>query len=156
MPAGDMLPDDTATEYAIEVNGWLAAADGFGDADFAVFSIDGLGGAEVEGQDIPWSLGDGSRATVDVNRSPLLAFGIRCKTGTVGTAETALRLAQTAWKAQAEDVELHIRIPGFGHVYYVGRTRGLNPVRVFPAGGIFTATVSFLATDPTETIVEDP
>lgn len=152
MPAGDII-DDLVTAsypgYAAECNAYVIADDGAEGADWYLRGLDGFGGADIEGRDIDLSLSPGVRATTDRETAPLLALTVQVNAGSAGAAETALAELTTAWRSLTADTQLHLLIPGRGHVYMVGRPRSVRANRVNPAAGIFTAVASFLATDPT-------
>lgn len=151
MAAGDLLPT-SGEQYAIEVRGFLAADAGFGGADWYVKNVDSFGDEIVEDQDTGLDLTDGVVAATDTLGAVPLIFTLACGTGSASTAELAYLDVKAAF-TKGTDEELHMYVPGVGHVYFVGRCRGSSPKRVFMAGGVMWAQVTFLATDPTMNVV---
>lgn len=154
MPAGDLLPstDDT---YAVECNGHLIADAGFGSAVFFVKDLAGVGDYEVRDHDVQFGLVDGVRATTDTNAGPLIVVTAQCNTGAPGTAEAAYAAMAADWKASSTDTELHLMVPGLGHISYDGRTRGTVCRRVNPGVGYFMVTARFQAFGAYE-VIEEP
>lgn len=148
MPAGDRLPTSGDT-FALEVNGFLAADNGFDGADWwIVGDLTGFGEITVRDQDTDLHGVNGAMAALDtIAKQPIIAT-LACNTGTASTAEAAYREAATAFTA-GPDTELHIWAPDWGHVYYTGRGRGSVPRRINMASGVMFAQCTFMALDPT-------
>lgn len=151
MPAGDLLPT-SGEQYALEVRGFLAADSGFGSADWWIVQIDGLGDVIVRDQDTQLDLANGAVAATDTFGAVPLIFTLTCRTGSASTAEEAYADVAAAF-APGGDEELHLWVPGIGHIYYDGRCRGAVPKRQFMAGGVMFAQVTFMALNPIPTEV---
>lgn len=145
MPAGDLLPT-SGEDYAAEARGLLIAKN-FGGADWWIRELSGLGDVDVADQDIDNPLVDGAIGTVDKVAAPLIVVSVMCATGLASTAELAAADLADAFTAGTDD-ELHLYVPGRGHVYLNGRYRGAR-VTNRQTGGAFQAIAQFLATDPT-------
>lgn len=144
MAAGDDLPT-SGEEYAAEARGLLIAKD-FGDAVWYIRDLSGLGDNDVDNQDVDNPRIAGTNGTVDKDTAPLLVLSLMCKTGLTSTAELAVVDLTTAFKA-GDDDELHLYVPGRGHLAYDGRYRGSKVTSRKP-GGVFQAVAQFLATTP--------
>lgn len=149
MPDGDMLPTSGDEMYASQLGDYLIADGGFGGAVWWMRQIEGFGDVNVKSQDMPYSLADGSKATVDLLEDMMIMQTVRCSTGSAVTGEQAWYDLRTAWLPSTADVDLHLWLPWWGHVKVTGRPRGAKLVdRLFMARGELRATVAFLATNP--------
>lgn len=146
MPAGDLITV-TDDRYEVELRGWLAGAKGT--TDWWVRDLAGYGEVEVVDQDVP-NQGpvDGTTPTVDRVAPPLIVITLLCSEVDAAGAEPTKAAVQAAFTAGATE-ELHLNVPGDGHVYLVGRARGVKFQRTNVGVGQLIATAQFLATDPT-------
>lgn len=124
MAAGDLLDSSTPLKKQVEIQG-LLTGDG---TDFIIVppGISGLGtpsstktaDAELDGT-------DGAYASPD--RMPvrilLFPYQVLNPDDPDEAMVRALDLA-TAWEPVTADVELHLQLRGWGHVYFTGRPRG--------------------------------
>lgn len=150
MPAGDLLPT-SGEHFALELRGFLAAEG----ETWQFRDIAGLGDAVVRSQDTALALADGVVAATDTLDAVALVFTLVCNTGLASTAEVAYLDVAGAFTAGGEE-ELHLYVPGIGHVYFVGRARGSVARRVSVPSGVMLAQCTFLATSPTMVEVPPP
>lgn len=149
MPDGDMLPTSGDETYASQLIDFLIADDGFGGAKWRMRELIGFGDVNVKSQDVPYSMADGSKATVDFAEDMLIMQTLRCSAGSAFAGEQAWDELRTAWAPTSVDVDLHLWLPYWGHVKVTGRPRGAKLVdRLFMAKGQLRATAAFLATNP--------
>lgn len=150
MPAGDLLPT-SGEAFAVEARGFLA----YTGETWDIREIAGFGDVIVKQQDTSLDLSDGVVAATDSLDAVPLVFTLRCATGSASTAELAYLDVAEAFAPGPGDV-LHMWVPGIGHVSFSGRYRGAVARRVSVPGGVMLAQATFLATDPTMTVVEAP
>lgn len=150
MPAGDLLTAD----YQVEIRGLLT---GVG-TNFLIGDegISGLGDVDVKSSDTDLAHADGVYLGRDHNgpRTITVPYLIR-KPGDPATAGSLFYgTLRPAWiKSEATDLELHLRLPGVGHLKAVGRPRGLVSDLTRQKFGLIRAFATFYCGDPTLTVI---
>lgn len=147
MPAGDLISAD----YQAELNGLLMGTGT--EIQFGEGAIGGLGVPQVKTSDSPYDGQDGSAGAPDfldvrVVTLPLLVVPASRDPGDAGLLWTGIELA---W-APARDgvnVELHFQLPGWGHLFLIGRARGATLDASDLKSGVLEALCRFDALDPT-------
>lgn len=147
MPAGDLITGD----YQVELRGNLYGATTGVDIDVA--GIKGLGTPSPKTSDSSYDGQDGSAAAPDfldvrVITIPFVVTAV----GDAGTGMGGLDFINDGWAPARDgvDQELHIQLPGIGHVYFIGRPRGVDDdLALLPKGSIVRAITRFDAIDPT-------
>lgn len=133
-------------DYQASIDGFLM---GTGTAYlFGTNGIDGLGNPPTKTADVPLDGSDGIYASPDYMDARPLLLHIEILEDTATDAFTNLAALAAAWSPTTTDVELHIQLPGFGHVYYTGRPRGLDDHCEDAPNGRIWCEAEFLATDP--------
>lgn len=139
MAAGDLLPTSGET-YAAELRAYLMAET----EDWRITDLKGLGGVKVKARDTGLDSADGSIAAADYLEDWPLIVNMRCSVGSASAAELAIVDLQDAWTASAEDLELHLWIPGREHLKVTGRPRDLEVDRIRPmSSGVAKAQAVF-------------
>lgn len=150
MPAGDLLNED----YQVEIRALLTGAG----TDFLLGEegIGGIGDVEVKALDTDLGHDDGVYLGRDHNgpRTITVPYLIK-KPGDPAAAGTAYySTLRPAWiKSEATDLELHLQLPGIGHLMAVGRPRGLISDLTKQKFGLIRAFATFYCGDPTLTVV---
>lgn len=110
----------------------------------------GLGLPPTKSQDFSLDQADGVYAGRDYLAERLLTFPIVW--GGISQSDVMYGLGGllTAWApSRDEDLELHLGLPGWGHVFFVGRPRGLVEDLSRLKSNEGAAFATFVATDPT-------
>lgn len=153
MPAGDLIEARPSTDWPLvelratlmgKGTGYLIGPPG----------IRGLG-VKVKDADIDLAHDRGDHAAEDYEGPlqitvPLL---IGSNESTAADAASGFVAMRAVWTASASDLELHLQLPGWGHIYVTGRPRGLDDDLVELEGGVVAALAHFKANDPTITVV---
>lgn len=144
MPAGDLI----TAEWQVEIRGLLTGSG-------TVYRlgrqrISGLGRPPVKTSDVELDGQWGSYAARDDQFGPrILIVDYVINEPTLADAMTSFDTLKTAWTAGG-DVELHFQLPGWGHRYVIGRTRGLEEDFADPRvlSGVLPVIAEFHALDP--------
>lgn len=148
MPAGDLITED----WQVELNGLLTGAGTIyqlGDR-----GIDGLGVPKAKTQDVDLVQQHGAEAGApDVMSVRVLLIPYVIVVDGLDNGWNALTLLNIAWEPVAADVELHAQLPGWGHIYWTGRPRGLDIEAQYARTGEFTGIAEFHCLDPVHTVV---
>lgn len=143
MPAGDLLTAD----YQAELQGLLIGAGT--QLEIIPPGITGLAKPAPKTADVPLDEAPGSYGSPDqpADRPITISFAIN---GTdAADAMGLLDDVNDAWAETAADVELHLQLPGWGHVFYEGRPRGVLEVLEHLHTGVIYCLGTFVALDPT-------
>lgn len=133
-------------DYQASIDGFLM---GTGTAYvFGTGGIDGLGNPPAKTADVPLDGTDGIYASPDYMDARTLLMHLEILEDTDAEAFDALKLLKIAWFPVTADVELHIQLPGWGHIYYIGRPRALDDHCEDAPNGRIWCEAEFLATDP--------
>lgn len=146
MSAGDLIVADFQVELRASLFG---ATTGI---DIDVAGIKGLGTPAPKTSDSSYDGQDGSAAAPDfldirVITIPLVVTAV----GDAGTGMSGLDVINDAWAPARDgvDQELHLQLPGIGHVFFIGRPRGVDDdLALLPKGSIVRALTRFDAIDP--------
>lgn len=145
MPAGDLLVAD----WQIELQGVLT---GHGTTyRIGPRRISGLGVPPTKTADTKLDGADGSVGSPDHADVRILIVDYVINATTNALAFDALEALSVPWSPVSANVELHVRLPGWGHVMLFGRPRGLEPTiddSRFLAG-VLPCIAEFHALDPT-------
>ena len=141
MAAGDLITDD----YQVELRGTL-----WGDrvTSWVQAQIGGLLVPSVRSQDVPLDHRDGSVGGLDT-------LGPRIVTIPMLLDGSVLLDTIEQWlPSRYSDIPLHLRLPIFGHISMMGRSRGLvESVMSLDDGGTIAVLARFEALTPTITTV---
>lgn len=152
MPDGDLITDD----WQVEIRGLLT---GRGTTwRLGPKRIKGLGIANVKTADVDLDGQDGTFGSPDYRGTRVLFVDYVINAATVDAAYDAFATLAAAWVPATANIQLHMRLPGFGHIYFTGRPRGLEDQsedrRLL--GGVLPCVAEFHALDPTIYTVTDP
>lgn len=127
MPAGDLLSGDAA-DWQAELNGVLMGD--LTDYKFGELGIEGLGVPAAKSNDTDLVGQDGAYAAPDFMGVRALLIHLTVGATALNAADGFAQLAtlNPAWEPVTADVELHLQLPGLGHIKFVGRPRGLEAV----------------------------
>lgn len=152
MPAGDLITEDWQAELRATLTG-KGTLYGFDEQ-----GITGLG-VTVKSSDLPRQHAAGSYRGRDYADDHIVTIPYVISVNTGTDAEKA-EAAGAAWvdltelwaPSESTDEELHLQLPGIGHVFFTGRPRGLvDDLRLLRVG-VVRALATFFA-DPEMTIV---
>lgn len=148
MPDGDMLPTEGDT-YAAQLDDvLLAGVERHPCAPFWITKVDGFADLNPDPQDMPYSLVDGTKRTIDRQGDMAIVFTCMCGTGDAASMELAYMAVRTVWMSYRDrDADLHLWAPGWGRVKVIGRPRPLKRDLINPRKGVMQITATFLA-DP--------
>lgn len=151
MPAGDLL----AADYQVEIRG-LLTGDGT-DYDLGERGIEGLDELPVDDSgDVPLDEEDGAHLGQDHTgpRTVTVDYLITVPGDPAGAGALYFEDLRPAWaKSTSTDLELHLQLPGFGHLMFTGRPRGLLADLTRQKHGLIRAFATFHCGDPTITVV---
>lgn len=152
MPAGDLIDAD----WQMECQGYLIGAGTIWGNDSAGWT--GIFGATVKTQDTPLPLAPGAVAATDSPDVRVITAAVTTahSSNTVAECIEAMQDLEDAFAASPVDVELHLRLDGLGHVYFVGRPRGVVFDVSRLALGEASALCQFVALDPIAYPVPEP
>jgi hypothetical protein len=153
MPAGDLL---AGINYRCELRGVLFGALS-GTVPCRRLHIDGLGTPKPKTNDHSLQLRPGSVGAPEHPDVRVLIVEFDIVAATDEQAYLALIASNAAWASVTDnvDLELHLQWPGFGHVYILGRPRGLEETADFDRVGadraenVIPCMGEFHALDPT-------
>lgn len=111
--------------------------------------IKGLGLPSVRDHDFDLAGVDGADGGDDTYGVRIITFGIEIATGNYTSAMTAYKSLLAVWARSSTNIELRMRLPGFGEFYVMGRPRGLDEDLANMEFGIVLALARFDALDPT-------
>lgn len=115
---------------------------------FGANGIDGLGNPPTKSADVQLDGRHGIFASPDYMEARPILIHLEIVKDAAADAFNALASLATAWLPTVANVELHIRLPGWGHIYYNGRPRGLDDHCEDAPNGRIWCEAEFLATDP--------
>lgn len=145
MAAGDLLSADWQLELRTSLFGagqtWDNSTGGW----------TGLGGTATKTQDVSLDQTDGEIAGTDRRGPRLLTFPLETGGSSPATAMADLSDLLDAWAPSTTDVELHLRLPGWGHFMVAGRPRGAAEDLSLVHAGIVKVLATFYCPDPTIT-----
>lgn len=113
--------------------------------------IGGLLARRVKAADVSLDGADGAYGSIDFEDVKVITVPYEIGTQeTLTQAEALLAFLELgeAWAPQAVDIELHIQLPGIGHVYVVGRPRGLDDDLADVESGVCAGFATFHALEP--------
>lgn len=110
--------------------------------------LTGLGLPKVRRHDFVVGDVDGADGGDDDYEVHLITLPLEIATGNYATAMAALKLLLPVWAKSDTDLDLNMRLPGFGEFYYTGRPRGLDPDVSKMEYGIIQVDCVFEALDP--------
>lgn len=125
----------------------------------------GLGVPAVKTTDVALDQQDGDYPGRDALTARILTFPVEWggqvpigggdfRPGTPADVMTDLTSLSSAWAtAETDQVQLHMRLPGWGHFYVIGRPRGLVEDLTNLKSGEGAALLTFHALDPTIVLV---
>lgn len=145
MPPGDLITDD----YQAELNGVLMGAGT--NYDFGPAGISGLLGIpKAKTADVDFDHKDGSRPSPDFMGVRTVLLHLNVEGIDPEDAFANFALLAIAWEPQGDSalVELHVQLPGIGHVYLNGRPSSLEEDVAAMKSGHLTAIGEFRALDP--------
>lgn len=91
----------------------------------------------------------GTYGAPDFQASPVITVPYAIGGVTPAEAMNYFAILRESWSPVVEDVELHLRLPGWGHIYLLGRPVGLDDDLVELGAGEIGALATFEALDPT-------
>lgn len=149
MSAGDLVEVDYHLELREHLHG-PGTRFSWGPEGWAGFDLG------VKSQDVELDQANGSVAGRDYLSSMVLTFPAIF--GGAGPANVMLDLADLRewWKPSSVDLELHARLPGWGHFAVTGRPRGLTSDLSRMPFGEGRALLTFVVHDPTIDFIPDP
>lgn len=155
MPAGDLLSGDHQVELRAVLFGVVAGDGGFG---FSIdeAGIDGLGVPPTKTADTPLDGQDGSFGAPDFLDVRVLTIPINISGVDEGDVMDGLAILNEAWLPASDgvDLELHMQLPGWGHIKVLGRPRGATPGSYVEVGaGWLPVLCRFDCLDPTITVL---
>ncbi len=143
MPAGDLLVAD----YQLELNGYLAGAGC--DWDNTEVGWSDPTGGEVVSNEVPRSMAAG--VVIGFDTSGPIVFTASLWTPRCYDEAEAWELIEElreAWAPSGStNVELHLQLPGLGHRWLVGRSRGVKPTTERIRQGVAYALATFIGSD---------
>lgn len=116
---------------------------------FGVGGIDGLGNPSAKTADVQLDGRNGEYASPDYLDVRPLLLHLEIVKDTDEDAFTALELLNAAWLPSTSNINLHIQLPGIGHVYYIGRPRSLEADCTEAPSGHISCIGEFVAMFPT-------
>lgn len=151
MPAGDQIDQD----WQVEIRA-LLTGEGT-DFEFGPEGIGGLDELPVDGSgDVELDNEDGTYLGLDFTGPRTLTFPYEITKPGDPAAAGSLYWAtlRPAWaKSTSIDLELHMQLPGIGHLMFMGRPRGLVPDLTLQKHGLIRAFAIFHCGDTTITVV---
>lgn len=142
MPAGDLLTDD----YQVELRGLLM---GVGTIyQIGEEGIDGLGNPKAKTADADLDGQHGAFGSPDYMDVRVILIPLTILEDSAADAFNALKLLSIAWEPVVEDVQLHLQLPGWGHIYFLGRPRSLDADTRYVKAGEVACIAEFHALDP--------
>lgn len=149
MPAGDLIEANWQAELAGVLMGVGTAF------EFGELGIEGLGVPPAKTADVNLVGQDGAYASPDFMgvRTLLVHLVITANSADPGVDppdEAFRNLADlsAAWEPTATDQEFHLQLPGWGHVKFVGRARGLDAIATNVKSGQIDLIGDFRALSP--------
>lgn len=140
--AGELLTQDGQVE-------WFGILLGAGtDYIVADAGITGLGVPEPRTTDVPLDHADGAWLGRDYASTRVITIPVDM-VGTATHAAALYRQLAAAWAPTSTNGELHLRLPGFGHLWVAGRPRGLTDDLSKLHTGHVAALATFMCGDPT-------
>lgn len=115
---------------------------------FGAQGISGLGNPPTKTADVQLDGRDGVFASPDYAEARTLLLHLEIVEDEAADAFDALAILADAWLPTVANVNLHIQLPGWGHVYYTGRPRDLEADCTEGPLGHISCIAEFLATDP--------
>lgn len=149
MSAGDLIEKD----HQFELRGTLHGTGTTFDNDRGGWT--GLGLPAWKTQDVELDGDDGSFLGRDYYASRILTFPVTWHGTQAEVMESLLDLTD-AWSRSSSDLELWMRLPGWGLFYVTGRPRGLQEDLSRLASGEGAALLTFVAGDPAITFAPPP
>ncbi len=144
MPAGDLITA-AGDVLAAELQGVLVGGTG---AVIAPPGIGGVGEPTPKSQDVALNHADGAYGGPDYRSPKVITVPILIEEPTAAAAMAVFDTLMTAWAPTTTDVELHLRLPGWGHVKYLGRPRGLAEDFSLMPEGVINCMGTFVALSP--------
>lgn len=137
----------TPTEnYQASIRGVLMGVDT--DFIFGEAGISGLGNPRSKTADVQLDGQDGTYASPEYMDVRTVLVPLEISEATEAAAWNALKALKIAWMPSTSDLELHLQLPGWGHIYYLGRPRGLDDDCRNALEGCISCIGEFVATDP--------
>lgn len=146
MPAGDLIVDDYQVEWDATLHG-RGTPYGIGKPGITGLGVPATKTTDVNLDGAPGAYGGRDYPGVRVITIP---FHIEAEPAAAGIH---FRNLATLWVPTPDDRELHIRLPGFGHIKVSGRPRGFFDDLSLMSIGIIEAFATFWCGDPTITDV---
>jgi hypothetical protein len=144
MPAGDLIEADDQLELRGVLMGagtdWIITPPG----------VQGLG-ITVKSQDVDREHAAGVYSGRDYAGPRVLTFPMATTQDTAAEAGEAYVDLLEVWAGSETDLELHLRLPGFGHMSFLGRPRGLVENLNGLHGGAVEVLATFFCGTPTIT-----
>lgn len=145
MPAGDLITEDWQGELRATLLGEGS------DYPFGPGAITGLGLPPLKTADVDLAHADGAYGSPDYLASRIITIPMQIGGSTDAAAMTALTDLIAAWAPSDVDIELHLRLPGWGHFKVSGRPRGLDAELAQLKSGEIATLGTFVALNPTIT-----
>lgn len=148
MPVGDQIVAAGAGVWPLaEIRTLLTGET----TDFQILptGIRGLGIGSVKTADVQLDHADGAYGSPDYQGVRIITIPYTIGGGTPADAMDNLTLLLVAWAPSTSDIELHLQLPGWGHVYVTGRPRGVDEDLIHLKSGEIGALATFHALDPT-------
>jgi len=141
MPAGDLITGD----YQVELGSVLIGMTG---RWIAPPGVAGLGVPTPKSADVDLQQAAGAYGSPDWAAQRTVTVPVLID-GTTGAGAYALFAPMVAaWSPSTIDVELHLQLPGFGHVKLIGRPRGLSEDLSLLPEGIINCLATFVGLKP--------
>lgn len=149
MPAGDLIEAQPADVWPlVELEGVLTGTGTPYDINPSP-GIRGLGVPRPKTADSRYDGHHGTYGSPDFAGSRVITIPYAIGGVDPATAMNYFTVLSEAWYPKTVDVELHLRLPGWGHVYLLGRPRGLDDDLVHLRSGEIAMLATFEALDPT-------
>lgn len=149
MPAGDLITAD----FQVELQGVLM---GNGAISIAERQLSGLGNPSAKTADVDLANATGAYGSPDYLPARVITIPMSVQATTPSGAWNLFRSLVTAWSPVAADVQMHVRLPGLGHVYYSGRPRALSDDLSDLYLGWIYCLGTFVALNPVSTYAASP
>lgn len=146
MPAGDLL----SAPYQVEIRGALTGQG----TDFLIEEggIVGLGAPPPKTNDTDLGHDAGAYLGRDFTSVRILTIPYVISGEDADEAGALFFTLTELWEASETDIELHLQVPGFGHVTATGRPRGLADDLSLLHAGVARGLATFVCGNPTLTI----